>query len=265
MIQTLADVQPILLLTLLIVMYSIESFRPYLAKPANKKQHDIHNFILTFISIVVNAVVGAVVVFTVVYTADHQLGLFNQIKLPSVVEIIASVLLIDFGSYCNHHLLHKIPFLWRFHRVHHSDLNLNTSSSLRFHPFEVIYSQGIYFCVAILLLGVSMTSFVIYGTLGLVFVIIQHSNTKFPDWIEKYGRYIFSTPGWHKIHHSDEQKFTDSHFGDVFTFWDRIFGTWHKVNPDEINYGLKEFDNSEKQTAGFLLRSPFIDVTKVIK
>ena len=83
--------------------------------------------------------------------------------------------------------------------------------------------------------------------------------------VEKYGRYIFSTPGWHKIHHSDEQKFTDSHFGDVFTFWDRIFGTWHKVNPDEINYGLKEFDNSEKQTAGFLLRSPFIDVTKVIK
>lgn len=260
--QTLADLQPILLITLLIVMYSIESFRPYLAKPANKKQHDTHNFILSFISFVVNGLVGTAVVFTVVYTTDHQSGLFNQVQLPDAVEIIASVLLIDFGSYCNHHLMHKIPFLWRFHRVHHSDLNLNTSSSLRFHPFEVVYSQGIYFCVAILVLGVSMTSFIIYSTLGLIFVIIQHSNTKFPDWIEKYGRYVFSTPGWHKIHHSDDQIFTDSHFGDVFTFWDRIFGTWHKVSPEEINYGLKEFADSDKQKAGFLLRAPFIDVAK---
>lgn len=262
MIQTLADIQPILLLTLLIVMYSIESFKPYLAKPANKKQHDIHNFILTVINIIVNGALGVVVLFAVVFTADHQLGLFNQVELPKVVEIIASVMLIDFGSYCLHHLLHKVPFLWRFHRVHHSDIALNTSSSLRFHPIDTVISQGIYLCIAIMLFGVSMTSFVIYGTIGLTFVIIQHSNIKLPDGIEKYGRYIFSTPGWHKIHHSNEQKFTDSHYGDIFTFWDRIFGTWHTVKPDEIKYGLKEFSDTEKQKVGFLLRSPFIDVTK---
>ncbi|MBS1536823.1 MAG: sterol desaturase family protein [Bacteroidetes bacterium] len=262
MIQTLADIQPIILVGLLIAMYSIENFIPYLPIPANKKQHDVHNFILTFLSIVVNIAVGVGVLFAVEYTAAHRLGLFNYVELPEFIEIIASVLLIDFGSYCNHNLMHKASFLWRFHRIHHSDLNLNTSSSLRFHPFEVVYSQGIYFCVAIMLFGVSMTSFIIYGTIGLIFVIIQHSNIKFPDWIEKYGRYIFSTPGWHKIHHSDEQKFTDSHYGDVFTFWDRIFGTWHKVNPDEINYGLKEFTDIKKQRAGYQLLSPFIDVTK---
>ena len=262
MIQTLADLQPFLLLALLIVMYSIENFRPYLANPANKKQHDLHNFILTFISIVVNAAVGGVVVYTVMFTAEHQLGLFNHVELPNAIEIVASVLLIDFGSYCNHRLMHKIQFLWRFHRVHHSDLYLNTSTSLRFHPLEVIYSQGIYFCVASVVLGVSMTSFIIYGTLGIIFVIIQHSNTKFPNWIEKYGRYVFSTPGWHKIHHSDEQKFTDSHYGDVFTFWDRIFATWYEINPHEIKYGLKEFTETERQKAGFLLRSPFMKMSK---
>jgi len=258
--QTLADLQPVILFSLLIVLYSIENIRPYLTKPANKKQHDLHNFILTFISIVVNIIVGSIVVMTVVYATDHQIGLFNQIVLPPAVEIIATILLIDFGSYCNHNLQHKIPFLWRFHRVHHSDLYLNTSSSLRFHPFDVIYSQGVYFCVAILVLGVSMTSFILYGTIALVFVIVQHSNIKFPDWFEKYGRTVFSTPGWHKIHHSDNQKFTDSHYGDVFTFWDRIFGTWHPVNPDEITYGLKEFADTERQKAGFLLRSPFVEV-----
>jgi sterol desaturase/sphingolipid hydroxylase (fatty acid hydroxylase superfamily) len=152
--------------------------------------------------------------------------------------------------------------LWSFHRVHHSDISLNTSSSLRFHPFEVIYSQGLYFCVAIVLFGVSMTSFIIYGTIALVLVITQHSNIRFPNWFEKYGRYIFSTPGWHKIHHSNERRLTDSHYGDVFTFWDRIFGTWHDVGPEEINYGLKEFADPKKQRAGYQLGLLFIKVPK---
>ncbi|MBK8501281.1 MAG: sterol desaturase family protein [Saprospiraceae bacterium] len=262
MIQKLADLQPIILMGLLMTMYTLESFMPYLEKPVHKRSHDIQNFILTFLSILVNGLVGTGVVLVIIFTESHKLGLFNQIQLPSAIEILTSVLLLDFGSYCNHHLLHKIPILWSFHRVHHSDLNLNTSSSLRFHPFEVVYSQGLYFCIAIGLFGVSMTSFIIYGTMALILVIIQHSNIRFPDWFEKYGRYVFSTPGWHKIHHSNEQRFTDSHYGDVFTFWDRIFGTWHQIRPDEIKYGLKEFADPKKQKVGYQLRLPFIKISK---
>lgn len=262
MIQTLADLQPVLIIALLVTMYSIENLRPYLANPANKKQHDLHNFIMTFINFAVNAALSFGVLFTVVYTTEHQFGLLNQVELPPMVEIIASVLLIDFGSYCLHNLQHKVPLLWRFHRVHHADTNLNTSSSLRFHPLDTVVSQGLYAAFAILLFGISMTSFVIYGTIALVFVITQHSNVQLPDWMEKYGRYIFSTPGWHKIHHSDQQEYTDSHYGDIFTFWDRIFGTWHNVKPDQIRYGLEEFADTERQKTGFLLRSPFIDVRK---
>jgi sterol desaturase/sphingolipid hydroxylase (fatty acid hydroxylase superfamily) len=71
---------------------------------------------------------------------------------------------------------------------------------------------------------------------------------------------FFSTPGWHKIHHANEQKFTDSHYGDVFTFWDRIFSTWHPVQPEDIKFGLKEFEEPEKQKTGFLIRSPFMNL-----
>lgn len=263
MIQTLADLQPIILIALLITMYSIESFIPYLAKPTNKKQHDVQNFIMTFISFTINGLVSVAVLFAVNYTADHQLGLFNHVALPNWMEIILGVMLMDFGSYCFHYVEHKVPFLWALHRVHHSDTNLNTSSALRFHPIEVVITQGLYFCVGVAIFGVSMTSFIIYGTVGLIFVVIQHSNVRFPNWLEKYGRFIFSTPGWHKIHHSDDRKYTDSHFGDIFTFWDRIFGTWHQVSPEEINYGLKEFADKDRQKAGFLLRSPFININKV--
>lgn len=107
--------------------------------------------------------------------------------MPLSVEIITSFLLINFGSYCNHHLLYKVPILWRLHRVHHSDPTLNTTSSLRFHPFDVVYSQGIYFYVAIFIFGISITSFILYSTIGLTFEIIQHGNIKFPDILENTG------------------------------------------------------------------------------
>jgi sterol desaturase/sphingolipid hydroxylase (fatty acid hydroxylase superfamily) len=262
MIQKLGNLQPFILLFLLIFMYSIENVWPYLAKPVNRKYHDIQNFILTFLSIIVNGAVGVAVVYSVVYTNDHQLGLFNLIHLPASVEIIANVLLLDLISYGFHNLLHRVPLFWRFHRVHHSDLNLNTTSSLRFHPIEVVVSQGLLVMFGILVTGASITTFIIYSTIGLIFVIIQHSNIRFPDWFEKYARYIFSTPGWHKIHHSNDQRLTDSHYGDIFTFWDRIFNTWRPTRPEDIRYGLKEFESKEKQNAFYLLKSPFVDITK---
>ena len=262
MIQKIADLQPAILLFLLVFMYSIEQLSPYLAKPADRKHHDINNFILTFLSIIVNGLIGIAVVFIVLYTGEHQLGLFNKVNLPVPLEIVGGVLLLDFNSYCFHNLFHKVPFLWRIHRVHHSDLNLNTSTSLRFHPLEVVLSQGIFVCFGIVVIGVSMTTFIIYSTLGLIFVITQHSNIRFPGWFEKYGRYIFSTPGWHKIHHAEDQILTDSHYGDIFTFWDRIFNTWKPAQPEDIKYGLKEFNSKERQSVLFLLKSPFVDVTK---
>ncbi len=262
MIQKLADLQPVILFGMLVLMYSLENVFPYLAKPVNKKKHDIQNLILTLIAILFNAAVGMGVVTALQYSISHHIGILYLLPLPVWLSVILGMLLMDLGSYGFHNLQHKWPLLWRFHRVHHSDLALNTTSSLRFHPVEVVLTQGLYFSVAVMVFGVSMVSFTIYGTIALIFVIMQHSNIRLPNFIERYARYIFSTPGWHKIHHSNEQKYTDSHYGDVFTFWDRIFGTWHRISPDEIEYGLKEFNEPKKQTAGYLLKSPFIQKTK---
>ncbi len=257
MIETLSNIQPLLLIAMLMTMYSIETVRPYLAKPADKKRHDIHNFIIAFISFAINGALSLAIVISLTYTSENQLGLLNQVALPTIVEIILGALLIDFGSYLLHNLQHKIPLFWRLHKVHHSDPNLNTSSSLRFHPLDVLLSQGIYPFIWIPLMGISMTSFVVYGTIALPLLVMQHTNVKFPDWLEQYGRLVISTPGWHKIHHSDEQKFTDSHYGDVFTFWDRIFGTWHDVQPDDIRYGLKELRDAKHHTVRGQLLMPF--------
>jgi sterol desaturase/sphingolipid hydroxylase (fatty acid hydroxylase superfamily) len=262
MIQKLADFQPVILIVILLLMYNLERWIPYLTGPVNKKKHDRNNLVLSIISFAINGALSLVVLNMLTQTASKQWGLLNQFNLPSWIKIVLGILLIDFGSYIFHNISHKLPLLWRIHRVHHSDPSINASSSLRFHPIDVVLSQCLWPVFWIVLMGISMTSFIIYGTLALPLLVLQHSNFKIPSWIEKYGRYIFSTPGWHKIHHADEQSLTDSHYGDVFTFWDRIFGTWRPTRPEEIKYGLPDFAYEERQKALFLLKSPFLDLKK---
>jgi sterol desaturase/sphingolipid hydroxylase (fatty acid hydroxylase superfamily) len=100
---------------------------------------------------------------------------------------------------------------------------------------------------------------VLYGAIALPLLIMQHSNVKWPDGLERVARLVFATPGWHKIHHCSEQPLTDSHFGDVFTFWDRIFGTWTPTKPEDIPYGLKEFARDDQHAVGYQMLVPFLD------
>jgi len=257
MIDLLASLQPVVLIVMLILMYAIENILPYLNPPANKKRHYGRNLVISLISFVMNGLLGAFVVLAVELTEKHHWGLLNLVQLPPIVKVFIGILLFDFGSYLTHNLQHKIPFLWRFHRIHHSDNHLNVSSSLRFHPVDVVVSQFIYQCIAVILIGVPITAFVIYGSIAIPLLIMQHSNFRFPRWFERYASLVFATPGWHKIHHSSQQQETDSHYGDVFTFWDRIFGTWGKKQPDEIEYGLKEFSQDKHHRVLHLLFSPF--------
>ncbi len=257
MIELLANLQPLILVGMLILMYGIENMRPYLQKAPNQKQHDLRNAGMSLISFVINGLLSLGVLASVEWTASHQFGLLNQVNLPNWSEILIGLLLIDLGSYGVHNLSHRIPLLWRFHRVHHSDPNLNATSSLRFHPFEVVLTQGIYQATAVAVFGISMTTFIVYGSIALPLIILQHSNVKWPDWIEQPARYIIATPGWHKIHHSDDRPLTDSHFGDVFTFWDRIFGTWKPTRPEEVQFGLNELKEDSKQSIGYQMMLPF--------
>ncbi|MBS1665090.1 MAG: sterol desaturase family protein [Bacteroidetes bacterium] len=257
MIEKLADLQPIMLLVMLVLMYSIESVWPYLRRPVNRWRHDWRNFVVSIISFVVNGFIGLGVVTFVQQTEMSRWGVMNLLGVGDGVKIVLGVLLLDLADYVSHNLQHRIAFLWLFHRVHHSDPNLNATSSLRFHPVDVVVAQGVAMCVAVLVFGIPMVAVIIYGTLGLLLLVPQHSNFRMPDWVERYVSWVFVTPGWHKIHHSSDQRQTDSHFCDVFTFWDRIFGTWHRVKPDEIKYGLEEFGEDRQHRVGYLMLSPF--------
>ncbi|PWV49605.1 sterol desaturase family protein [Chitinophaga sp. S165] len=231
MIELLAHIQPIVLIIMLIIMYGVENLFSYLPKPANRNSQDLRNFSLSILALLLNAVLSVLVVMVLELAAIHQWGLLNRVSLPVQAKIVAGVLLFDFGSYMTHYLQHKVPFFWRFHSKHHSPLHLSSSPELSLRPMDIVLAQCLYQCVAVVLTGISPTAFVFYSSIAIPLLILKHSNIKLPHWLENAGRLVIATPGWHKIHHSSCKPETDSHFGDVFSIWDRIFGTCGQKKP----------------------------------
>ena len=152
--------------------------------------------------------------------------------------------------------MHKVPALWRIHRVHHADTELDASSGIRLHPFELLYLLGLH-GVVLSLLGVPLVSYLIYTTIALPWFLLNHSNMQYPAWFEHWGSWLMSTPNWHRVHHSSYRPETDSHYGCVLSVWDRLFGTTRKADVGSIQFGLERFRGPDEQTVWALLRMPF--------
>jgi sterol desaturase/sphingolipid hydroxylase (fatty acid hydroxylase superfamily) len=155
-----------------------------------------------------------------------------------------------------HRMNHRIPFLWRFHRVHHSDPAMDVTTASRFHVGELMLS-----CAArvpvIALLGVSLFDLVLYETVMFAIVQLHHANIRLPDTAERALRLIIVTPYMHKVHHSDWQPETDSNYSTLFSFWDRAFRSFRlREDPQAVHFGLKEFASAEHQTIAGLLKTP---------
>lgn len=253
---TLSNLQPIIIFAMLLSLWVVESFIPFFTPSPGRKKMRLRNLVMVFISFVVNALAGLYINEVIEFTTQHQFGLLNWLQLPYAASLVIGMLLIDFWDYGFHLLQHRIPLFWRFHRVHHSDTELDASSSLRFHPFDVIL-QAFGWTFMFSLLGISGISFMVYFTFYLLLIFFQHANLKIPYLIDHYGSYVFSTPGWHKMHHAAERKLTDSHYGDVFTFWDRIFKTGGPVDVEHIQFGIEYFRKETDQSVRNLLLMPF--------
>jgi sterol desaturase/sphingolipid hydroxylase (fatty acid hydroxylase superfamily) len=242
---------------LLIVFFTLETFIPDITHFRNRKRHAARNLVLVFLCFMVNGIAAAWFGHWLVVIQDQQWGLLNILHLDGWGMAIVGLFLIDLDSYIMHVVFHKVSLLWRLHRVHHSDNKLDSTSSLRSHPLETVL-QAMWRTVTFALLGMPFASFVLFYTVALPLLFIQHSNLRMPVWLENSLGALFVMSTWHRIHHSDEQRFTDSHYGNVFTIWDRIFGTSHSdVEVGRLTWGLKEFKEDEDQRVKRQLLSPF--------
>ncbi len=257
LIATLNDLTPLIIIFFLALFMTLESYLPYFEQNAGRKKQRWRNLGIVGIAFVLNGLLGAGITSVIMTAEKHQFGLLQWILPPSGLSVIFGMLLIDFNSYCFHRLYHRIPVLWRIHRVHHADPNMDATSGLRLHPFEFLF-QSLTQVTVLPLLGVSLNSFVLYFTFALPWFLLNHSNIKFPALFERYAAWVLVTPNWHRVHHSSHQPETDSHYGDVFTFWDRLFGTARKADVEQIEFGLENFRGPDDQTVGKLLKMPFV-------
>ena len=161
--------------------------------------------------------------------------------------------------YIWHVMVHRSSFLWRFHRMHHSDPNMDVSTALRFHPGEIILST-IFRWGIFLLLGVTAFDLLLYETIMLPIIFFHHSNYYLPEKVDKILRTVIVTPWMHWVHHSHIFEETNSNYGTIFSWWDRLFSTFRlREEPVTIQYGLNEIKSSNWQTFIGMLKTPFVD------
>lgn len=187
----------------------------------------------------------------------RKLGLLKIIKLPKFLETILAVALLDYTLYLWHVLTHKVPFLWRFHLVHHVDLDLDASTALRFHFGELLVSV-LWRSAQILVIGVSPTSFAAWQLFLFPEILFHHSNVRLPAGLEKIISEIIVTPRLHGIHHSNIREETDSNWSSGLTVWDRLHGTLKTdVAQYEIIIGVPAYQNVNEITLPKILPLPF--------
>jgi sterol desaturase/sphingolipid hydroxylase (fatty acid hydroxylase superfamily) len=188
---------------------------------------------------------------------EYNIGFFNYFNVPIWASMILAFLLLDLGIWVQHVLFHRVSFFWRFHKIHHSDEEMDFSTGVRFHPLEIIISM-IYKLMLIIVIGPSVALVIIFEIILNASSIFNHGNIKISKNIDSTLRKLIVTPNMHRIHHSEEETETNSNYGFNLSIWDKLFGTYNMraIKKDNIIIGLKELNNKKKSLL-FLLFSPF--------
>jgi len=234
-----------------------ESLFPFFNNPEDRTKHGIKNIFLALLnSVVIIFLFSGITVIVANYTEKNNFGLVHLFNLSKLQYSVLAFIIMDMWNYTWHRINHRIPFLWRFHRMHHSDPNMDATTSVRFHFGEIIISSAVRLLV-ILIIGIPIWVMVFYDTTLLICTIFHHSNIQLPDRLDKIIRTIIVSPNMHKVHHSRVKVETDSNYSSFLTVWDRIFGSFRLKNDySEINFGLDEFDGKDKQSLIGLIKTP---------
>ena len=189
----------------------------------------------------------------------HGWGLFNEVGLPSWLEILLAVITLDFAIWGQHVLSHKIPVLWRLHQVHHADVDIDVTTALRFHPAEIGLSM-LYKVVWVLVLGASAMAVLVFEIVLNACALFNHSNVNLPAGLDAALRTILVTPDMHRVHHSTLRGEHDSNFGFNLSIWDRLFKTY-TAQPAEghlgMTIGLPDYQNDNPTRFIWSLKLPF--------
>ncbi len=244
---------------LLVIFFTAENVFNTQFKFDKMGKHLLENIGFLLLITLLNLFWAGIIVIVVDWLHTQEIGLFHHLDLPVWLFLLFSVMLFDMANYWFHRIAHYVPFLWNFHRVHHSDSRMDASSNIRVHPIELVFYFGSSGVLAAALFGLDTTGLGLFVLIIIPYVFIDHCNIKYPAWIDKTFGLIFTTPNFHRVHHDQDEFYTNSNYADIFILWDRLFGTFKYKHPDEVKLGLKEFDD-QKQSFWYLMKTPFINI-----
>jgi sterol desaturase/sphingolipid hydroxylase (fatty acid hydroxylase superfamily) len=225
----------------------------------NKWRHAGVNIFFTITTILVNFPLAFLLLLCSDFCVNNQLGILQWIPtLPFWLYTVIGLMILDFiGAWLAHWTQHKTKWLWQFHIVHHSDHEVDTTTANRHHPGESLV-RFIFTMAAILIAGAPMWLIFLYQSLSVILSQFNHANIVLPSWLHKSLSLIIVTPNMHHIHHHYVQPYTDSNYGNIFSIWDRLFGTYKSLPQSDIIYGIDTHpDAKENNSISSLLKVPF--------
>lgn len=250
------------LVALCALLWSLESIVPLYRYQNSRVRHALPNVALTLILVLTNLALSVSSAYLAGFTVRHRVGVFFVTDLSPWTQAVFGVAVLDLFAYFAHVLLHKSWLGWQFHRVHHSESAVDVTTSFRQHPGESVW-RILWQLAAVLVFGIPLWVVIVYLILSGLNAQLEHANIKMNGNLDRFLRLVVVTPYMHKVHHSRDQKETDSNYSNIFSFWDRLFGTYTaEIDFRKLRYGLDGFDVTERQTLRGLLKMPFVSYTR---
>lgn len=242
----------------LTIFFLIENAAPLFQKEYSKTKHSGLNIFFTITTIVINFLMAFMLVNTADWVVANNFGLLQWLALPAVATMIIGLLLLDFfGAWLAHFTEHKVQWMWQFHVIHHTDQHVDTTTANRHHPGESVIRFA-FTILAVLLVGAPMWLVFLYQSMSVALSQFNHSNLKMPKWLDDAILLVFCTPNMHRVHHHYRQPYSDSNYGNIFSFWDKMLGTYLVVDNEKLVYGVDTYMEKEVvESIPSLLKIPF--------
>jgi len=237
----------------------LEGALPLVSFKYNKWRHALPNLFFTGTTIIINFSLAFLLLKSADWVVENQFGILYWLpEMPLWLFALFGVLLMDLiGAYLPHFIEHKIKPLWMIHLVHHSDHKVDTTTANRHHPLESVV-RYIFTLLGVFVIGAPIAIIMLYQSLSLIATQFSHANIKLPKAIDLALSYVLVSPDMHKTHHHYKLPHTDSNYGNIFSIWDRLFGTYSYLDRDALVYGVDTFpDEKENSSLKSLLKQPF--------
>lgn len=241
----------------MIFFWILEGYYPLSKKSFNRYKHAGVNLVFLATTILLNVLLGIITLQVCAYTQENNIGLLNILNIPIWIKAILGLMLMDFFSqYFPHYLMHKVKFMWKFHMIHHSDTKVDVTTGTRHHPGEWIFRESTTI-LGVLLVGLPIWMYFLYRSVSALFTHFNHADIHVPEWLDRPLSWIFISPNMHKVHHHFKRPYTDTNYSNIFSIWDRLFGTFAYTDPTTLRYGLDVLDDQTDEDLLYQFKLPF--------